>query len=531
MPQQFFARTWNQIHPTLVVGTIVVLVARIGWLSDDSLITLRTALNVANGWGPGFNASESVQSYTHPLWFLLWLALGWISDQWIASVIFLSLFATTVALIIVLMIPSSWQARFSLLALIVLSNSFMEYSTSGLENPLSHLVVGTLLLVVMRQDEPKEVSHGAALGTTFALVALTRLDLILLVIPVLLVWTLRATSKACISAISFFIVPIATWSLWSYLAYNSLLPNTFLAKRNLDISAITLFDQGLFYLRVSLTHDYMGALMLFSAVLFSVLVRNRFTAACSAGTILYLAYVASNGGDFMVGRFLSVPVYVSVISIAVSLQDLRQQSAWRRLKRLATGSVVLRGAMISAIVLFLGVVLIPSAVSLSRDQSPRFNWERPESRGIADERPEFVQRGNGFMRFFREFSSATSSTFDTSLMDPSISEISRRANGWPRKSDSFPEWPLKVEVRCGLLGGKAIVSGPLVHWVDPCGLTDRVIASIRFEPPTTGWRVGHFEREIPAGYLQAVAENDPSFIFDAKVRNDAAEIWRAIRDD
>jgi hypothetical protein len=60
--------------------------------------------------------------------------------------------------------------------------------------------------------------------------------------------------------------------------------------------------------------------------------------------------------------------------------------------------------------------------------------------------------------------------------------------------------------------------------VDPCGLTDRVIAGIKFKPPDSGWRIEHFERDIPPGYLEAVANNDPALILDAKVREDAEKI-------
>ena len=31
------------------------LIARLLWISDDALITLRTALNLAHGWGAGFS--------------------------------------------------------------------------------------------------------------------------------------------------------------------------------------------------------------------------------------------------------------------------------------------------------------------------------------------------------------------------------------------------------------------------------------------------------------------------------------------
>jgi arabinofuranosyltransferase len=444
----------KRLQSIVTVGIVVLLVARIGWLSDDSLITLRTVLNLAHGWGPGFNVSESVQSYTHPLWFLLWLALGWLSDQWIGSVIFMSLLATALALVVVIKISDSRRIGYLLLFLLVLSNSFMEYSSSGLENPLSHLVVGMLLIIVAQQHRPKRTSDGALAGLVFALVVLTRFDLLLLVAPVLLVWIAQAEPRSRVTASVSVGLPIVTWLLWCYITYGYLLPNTFLAKRNLDIDALDLGAQGLFYLRMSFVHDPAGALTLFAGIAISVLARNLFSMACSAGTDLYLAYVVSNGGDFMVGRFLSVPVYLTVILIAISIRDLLAQSGFSRKRRFRSDHAVIQRVAVPAVALALGVALLPSAVSVSREQSPRFNWERPESRGIADERPEFVQKGNSFTRYLREFPEAVSSRFDSTLLDSSIVQISRRANGWPRRSDSILRLPLRVEARCGLLGGK-----------------------------------------------------------------------------
>ena len=69
------------------VAVVVIAVLRLAWIGDDALITLRTALNLTNGWGPGFNVTESVQAYTHPLWFLLWVGIGTLTEQWILGIL------------------------------------------------------------------------------------------------------------------------------------------------------------------------------------------------------------------------------------------------------------------------------------------------------------------------------------------------------------------------------------------------------------------------------------------------------------
>jgi len=47
----------------------------------------------------------------------------------------------------------------------------------------------------------------------------------------------------------------------------------------------------------------------------------------------------------------------------------------------------------------------------------------------------------------------------------------------------------------GLLGFHA---GPAVHIIDPMGLTDPLLAR---QPALPDWRIGHFKRAIPEGYV------------------------------
>ena len=66
----------------LLLGAIATLLAanvlRYGWVTDAAFITFRSVLNLLDGSGPVFNIGERVQSYTHPLWFLLLCLLGWL---------------------------------------------------------------------------------------------------------------------------------------------------------------------------------------------------------------------------------------------------------------------------------------------------------------------------------------------------------------------------------------------------------------------------------------------------------------------
>ena len=58
------------------------LVIRTSWVGDDAVITFRSLENFLHGYGPVFNIGERVQTFTHPLWFLLQAAAGFVFNLW-----------------------------------------------------------------------------------------------------------------------------------------------------------------------------------------------------------------------------------------------------------------------------------------------------------------------------------------------------------------------------------------------------------------------------------------------------------------
>ena len=117
----------------LAVFLVGVVVIRVAWVSDDALITLRTALNISHNWGPGFNATESVQAFTHPLWFLLWVWVGSWTNQWILGVIALSVVFVVIATALLVQRVSSLPRLVIVTGFLLLSNAFIDFTTSGLE--------------------------------------------------------------------------------------------------------------------------------------------------------------------------------------------------------------------------------------------------------------------------------------------------------------------------------------------------------------------------------------------------------------
>jgi arabinofuranosyltransferase len=179
--------TAERAELALVLGSLLVLFTYVflanSWIGDDAYITFRVVDNFVNGYGLTFNPDERVQAYTHPLWmFLLSLAYLVTSD----------LFYTTVALsylLCVLAIAVAIRSFHSVLGgalflgVLISSKAFVDYTSSGLEYPLSFLLLSVFYVRffrVMRKASVVSPAEIVVLSGVAALAFLNRSDSILL---------------------------------------------------------------------------------------------------------------------------------------------------------------------------------------------------------------------------------------------------------------------------------------------------------------------------------------------------------------
>lgn len=518
------------------LSVILLLMARLAWISDDSLITLRTALNLAHGLGPGFNIDERVQAYTHPLWFLIWSALGNVSGEWILTIVLFSLALAGAAVAVVM-----WQAAtvflvFAAAASLAFSNAFMEYATSGLENPLAYALSAATIVLIARPTLTPFTGYTrvALIGLGMAALALTRLDLTLLLIPigVYVVWSIRGSWVRLGVFTATLLVPLVAWSLWSIWTYGGVLPNTFDAKRNLDIPVAELVFQGLRYLLVTVERDPWTGIVIVVGLVLTAKLGGAALRAGALGVVLYIGYVIWIGGDFMAGRFLAVPVLVVVLLSVIAVTDAH--SSQEKPSGVAATSwplvlvVSIVAFVIAPIVVLVAMQRTPSAVELPLDEK----WAFVDHAGVSDERGFSVAQGRSLLTWFmtvgaqeirQEF--LTSADADPRI---NIADLREAAARWPDSSLQDTRGQ-EVGVACGGLGSSAISTGPFVHWIDPCGLTDAFLAGRPFSSADLHWRMGHFERSLPEGYVEAVRRGDPSLVVDEYDRRDLADLWATIR--
>ncbi len=449
----------TQLRKTILIFLILVfsiMITKIAWVNDDSYITMRTVDNFFNGYGPVWNVGERVQAYTHPLWMLLISALYVLTKENYFTLIGLSLVISITAFaILAFKISKNWVAVIAGLVILIVSKSFVDYSTSGLENPLSHLlfVIFAVILFTRKDDSLMKVF---LLGLTAGLAILNRMDTALLYVPILLYELIQFRKRKAVYVMALSFIPMIIWEIFSIIYYGFLFPNTVYAKLNTGLGLIEYIKQGVTFFLNTLNVDPVTLLIIGIALVLVFLGRNTREKMLGLGVVLYLLYIIYIGGDFMSGRFFSLPLLACVILLIRSLEPLPQM-------------VVPVG--ITVILVFL---LIDTA---------SFSYPMNSENGIMNERMYYFP-WTGLINYFRQ--------------DP-LPSIS---NEWVAEGKTLHLVGAKVNdaMSIGFLG---FFAGPKVYIVDHFGLADALLARLPLTDKSI-WRIGHFYRDLPAGYLDTL---------------------------
>ena len=169
---------------SLVLFTIVLV--RNAWMSDDAYITFRTVDNFVHGYGLTWNVTERVESYSNPLWMFLVTAFYFFTNEFYFTSIILSI-SISVLVLFVFAFKISKSLTFALLGIGVftLSKAFIDYSTSGLENPLTHLILAAFFFFYIKDWNNFNYKTLFLLSIITALGGVNRLDTLVLFLPCL----------------------------------------------------------------------------------------------------------------------------------------------------------------------------------------------------------------------------------------------------------------------------------------------------------------------------------------------------------
>jgi arabinofuranosyltransferase len=451
----------------LATGLILIAIVRAAWLCDDAYITLRTVDNAVNGFGLRWNVVERVQTFTHPAWALLVMPFYAVTREAYFTVIALQLvLAALTAAVCFRWLAGSVTAVALGLAAMATSRAFVDFSTSGLENGLAHLLL-VIFLVVWLRDRARP-RGAAALGLLSAGLMLCRVDLAVLIAP-MLAMTLLPLRRGRILSFAAGFAPFLVWELFSLIYYGMLVPNTALAKLPPGVPASDLAVQGLRYLAATLHFDPVTPLVI---GLGSVLLAWRGGApgrAIAAGLVLHVLAVVAVGGDFMAGRFLT-PAFVAAVAGLVSMRG-----------GLHAGRVAaIASAACLAIAAFVPGTPFRTTADFGTVELAAAAFE--ERHGVTDER-RFYYPSLGLLRVV------------SGRASPAGHVWAVEGRVWRDRPPDPSPTPVRATSNVGILGYYA---GPRVYVVDRYALTDPFLARLPAEP---NWRVGHYTRDVPEEYL------------------------------
>ncbi len=456
-----------QLPVSVLLCLFFLTVIRSAWVSDDAYITLRTVDNFVNGYGLTWNPIERVQGYTHPMWMLVLSGVYFFTRESFFTTIGLSVIISLAAVsLLALRLAKSTRTASFCLVVLCLSRAFTDYATSGLENPLTYLLLVIFCIIYFQTTlSPKRLFW---MSLVMSLAIFNRMDTLLLYAPALLVAFLKNRSKRSFYALALGQLPFILWLCFATFYYGFPAPNTAYAKLNTGIPMQELYEQGFYYLLDSLTFDPLTLITILSSIILLFLSKKWRSLPLAIGVILYLAYTVSIGGDFMRGRFLAAPFLCAVILLAD--YDFSQ----------------LQPA--STMLLFVAVFVTGLSVRYPAFTIPNVDFDTVTAKtflsrtGIADELL-FYYPDNGLLAAQR----------GTQMPD----------HAWKEQGLQLRAADASVVIRNKSIGMYGFYAEPKAHIVDQLALTDPLLARL----PTvrdTEWRIGHFSRYIPEGYIKTL---------------------------
>lgn len=463
-PERLSLPNWFPLFWVLALGFFIFILLRNAWICDDSLITMRSIDNLVHGLGFGYNAGERVQSFTHPLWALLITPIYALTNEAYFTLLVPGILLTLAAVIMISLTTRSLHLGIICLLAITFSKAFMDYSTSGLENPLTHL----FLVIFFLQSQKLYKPPLFVLALIAGLATFTRMDTLIFYLPYLLreLYQSEERFKTLLVILSGFL-PFLAWEVFSLVYYGFPFPNTAYSKLNVGIEKMDLWRQGLLYFIESFKMDPITPLLTALGI-FSVLFRGRRNLwPFAVGILLYMIYTINVGGDFMAGRWLTGPFLLSILLLSRLEVKLRY---------------------------CLPVLILVAIISLMKAESPiycdgeYFMDKEKKARkdltvplsGVVDEKIFYYENLGLFSK--KRVKNLVSPWKDQKMPEKVKAEFYRVAYG---------------------VGYWGFLKGATYHYVDYYALVDPLLARLPCKD-SKGWRIGHFHRLIPQGYIQSL---------------------------
>lgn len=476
LPAEAPAARWTPAGVGLValLVSFAALALVNAWVVDDAYITFRTIDNWTHGHGLTWNVHERVQVYTHPLWMLLVTAAYLVTGEFFVTAIVVSVLLSTAALVAALgafdAATRAWRGCVLVTAAIA-AKAVTDYSTSGLENPLSYLLAAGFLSLLFGAGPRVAPRRFLAMALLASLAFVNRMDTVLLYLPALAFAFVRcdAPRRRTLLLAAAGALPAVAWVLFALVYYGFAFPNTAYAKLGSNLGAGERLDRGLAYLANSFAWDTFAHLVAVLALVLALARRHAPAILAMAGVLLYHAYVVAAAGSatHMSGRFFALPLLAAMV-VATAL-----------LRRPAHGALLCAAAVAQ---------MALSPVSAVKFGTPLYRADaHAGSYSGIDSKWSAWSQGAGL-----------------------LAVGSRREmlnHGWRHEGDLFRSDPARVHVG-GAGGGFGIgyfgwAAGPEKIVIDYLALSDPLLARL---PPRKPWTAhpGHYVRILPEGYVESV---------------------------
>lgn len=490
-------KTGRKLFLLTAMLAAAVMLSGTAWISDDAFITLRVIDNFVNGFGLRYNVIERVQVFTHPLWFWFLTPFYALTREAMVTTMLVSVLVSLGALWLLATRVAKNVEYGCLIVLVALaSRTLSSFFTSGLENPLTFLLLALFVWQLYQSAKAGQPEKAWIPAGIAGLLLFNRLDLAVLLGPVLAYLLFRARGGDRVKAAVAAIFPALAWMVFSIIYYGAPFPNTAYAKLGTGFSTGTLILRGLEYTKDFVLTDPLLALIIGKAV-FDALrsqnwrSRNRPTILLGIGIVLYVAYTIVIGGDFMSGRFFASPGFLAVCLLARAPVPQWLTKQTKVFALIAVGILV--------------VLLVMRAM-----EQPNFTVP---GNGIADER-RFYYSNNGLFPVLKKWA--------IKGYEP-IHPWGQRGVRLKAEAERIGMPIVAIEGNAGMPGYYA---GPAVHNVDSLALTDAFLARL---PAIPGARVGHYQRMLPLGYAETVLNAVPTTEVEAlrPLLNDVTLVTRA----
>ena len=338
-------------YKILSVVIFVLIITALAWQSDDAYHAYIMAKNLVEGNGFVYNAGERATASTCPL-FTLVIACGYFvfRNMFLVSLLICIIFSTA-AYVIVLrnFCKTRWQVMIAFCTLVG-SMSFISYTTSGLENCMLFFLAA-LFLKYYFADRLYGARKMFILAILISLIAMTRMDAVLMFIPMILyVYLGRSDGVSLIKAVFIGIaglLPFIFWELFAVIYYGFPFPNTAYVKLGTSIPEKEYLIRGLQYFLTSLSFDPVLLLVPFIGMAAVFVIKKAHYSYCMAGVALYICYVFYVGGDFMVGRHYTVLFFISLVCMLRYFGDEEFNTVLRKRMKICFTAIVCAGIIFS----------------------------------------------------------------------------------------------------------------------------------------------------------------------------------------